>query len=492
MADITEDQPEVAVPLNPALAAFQQSVPEGASDIAADQSSKIQGYLEARALAADAHAQGDAVVQNAQTTQQNLVDMVKADPHSTGLALDLAGSSAELLSAHHPDDDERNLITGALTRQYRGSIAHAAVQTWANVDADAARGALDRYGEHLPAGEHAALTTYIDAMDTLRGADANAAKLQGTRDMVAQSDGTMLNHFSALAHPETGALQFPKDWGVRMMTDESMAPQAKASLYTAFTNLQQNGDPHASDPQVLSDMLSRTELPYNHPDHPSPMSVVQEVGRGLTMADASFLASRVGPQSPARRDEITQLNDALETAHSQLGSETAYGRFTNWFLPAYQRATALGLSPSEILNPASKGYALTPERMAQFAPTGDDLVAPAQASVAGEVRASLGDIFSKGRGFAMRTESEAENGALTPKYREDLGEQPSAMAKIGRGFAGLPGAVAHAAGQAWRQPSHEQMSQEAYDAADANPITDSSNATPVKPRETMVNMPGAE
>ncbi len=393
MADLTEDQTDVAVPLNPALAAFQQGVPEGASEIAADQSTKIQGYLEARALAEDAHAQGDAVVQNVQTTQQNLVDMVKADPHSTGLALDLAGSSAELLSAHHPDDDERGLITGALTRQYRGSIAHAAVQTWANVDADAARSALDRYGEHLPAAEHAGLTSYIDAMSTLRDADANAQKLQGTRDMVAQSDGMMLNHFSALAHPETGALQFPKDWGVRMMTDERMAPQAKASLYTAFTNLQQNGDPHASDPQVLSDLLSRTELPYNHPEHPSPMSVVQEVGRGLTMADASFLAGRVGPQPPARRDEITQLNDALETAHTQLGSEPAYGRFTNWFIPAYQRATALGISPSEILNPASKGYALTPERMAQFQPTGDDLIAPARQAIGARKVFSLSEIF---------------------------------------------------------------------------------------------------
>lgn len=250
----------------------------------------------------------------------------------------------------------------------------------------------------------------------------------------------------------------------------------------------QTGDPVIRGPQ------ERVPTAFGNEDYDWVGAGKGVGGRGgLTMADAQFLAGRTGPQTPAVRDETHQLATAYDEARGQIGNPSAFQRFSNWFLGAYRHASSGDLGPADLLNPASKDYMLSPERMARFQPTGDDIIAPAVAATANEVRASLADIFSKPRGYAMRFEGLAEDGS-TPRYKDaTLGAPPKTIggtiADFGSFLAGVPGAVARGAAEGWNPRSHEQVGAEAYREADANPIpTDGSRVTPTPPRETMATM----
>jgi hypothetical protein len=149
--------------LHPALIDFRRQMQDGdGAQWAKSAADKIQAYLTTRALAQQPQQAGEAFMQNAHATQQNLVSMVKGDPYATDLALDLAGDAASTLASHHPDGDEKDAAVSALSSQFRGQIAHAAVQTLAGMDAGAAHAALDRYGEHLGEDEQAGLNSYIE------------------------------------------------------------------------------------------------------------------------------------------------------------------------------------------------------------------------------------------------------------------------------------------------------------------------------------------
>jgi hypothetical protein len=175
--------------------------------------------------------------------------------------------------------------------------------------------------------------------------------------------------------------------------------------------------------------------------------------RALTMSDAQFLASRTGPQSPQMRDETHQLATAYDTAREQIGNQAAFQRFSNWFLPAYRNATSGGqLGPADLLNPASPSYLLNPERMARFRPTGDDLIAPAVASLGAAPRQSLGDIF----GGIGRAISAASSAGLDIHRRardgEMLQDPMGGVKTLGVLFGGAGATAATAAGEAVNPP----------------------------------------
>ena len=382
--------------LHPALAIFRGQAPyrngDGTEQWAEDATDLVQNYVTGKAIADRAREAGEQFITDVNQTQQNLVGMVRGDPASTDLALRLADHSAAAIAGHHPDEGERDDAAYALAGQFKNQIAHTAVQRLAGINENAARDALDRYDEHLTDADRSELGDYITNMGVLRSADDAAHRVQLARSLMAGSDQTALAHLSALADPETGALAFPPNWGTNMMSDGRMAPQAKGALYNAFTALRLGGDPPSSDPRVISDILDRAALPPQHGDHPDPLQVISQVGRGLTIADAQFLAGRLGPQSPAGRDETIRLAGALGEARDQIGNREAFGRFTNWFLPAYQRARALGAT--DVLDPGAPGYMLSPERMAAFQPTGDDVIAPVLPRRT-TTRPSLAEIFGK-------------------------------------------------------------------------------------------------
>lgn len=376
-----EFHPEVAV-------AASTATDDGAKMFAAKAAGMIQDHVARQAAVEQAHASAEQLQSNVANTRDQLVDMVRGSPSSAPLAFQLADHFATGIGASHPNEGEVPEVQAGLASHFNSEIAKATIQGWAGINPDIARAAIDRYSEHLNAGEAGDLHNYVNGMETLGIADAAAAKITQAHNLVQQSNFGTMAYMSQLTDPATGALSFPPGWGQKMMQDERIAPDAKAALYQGYSNLQTNGEPYASNPGVVSDLLHRSTLPYNHPDHPLTPEVASHLGANLTLADAQFLASRIGPQTPQMKDETVRLSDALSSARQALGNDHAYGRYANWFLPAYQRATALGAAPADLLDP-EKGM-VSPGRLAQFRPTGDDIVAPA---VKAGPRPSLKDIF---------------------------------------------------------------------------------------------------
>lgn len=336
----------------------------GVQDWMAGAVSAIQDHVTARSIAANAQAQGDEFINALSDTKQNLVGMAKSDPSSVPLAFDLVDSFPEHMAPF-----------GA---HFKEEIAKSAVQGLAETNRDAAHAAIDKYADYIPEGDQAALRTYADHFETLRGLDAQAGQLEFNKNLQRASNIQAEAHLNDLQEPQTGTLRFPQGWGTRVMTDGKLSPQAKATLIGTYTNLQANGDPVTSDPHLVADLLQRAALPAQHGDHPDPLEIFGQAGAGLTISDAQYLSSRTGPQPPAARADTQALADAMQDARGMIGNDRAWGRFVQWALPAAKQG---GL----VLDPTSKDYSLAPERMQRFMPTGDDVIAPALRQYAGEM-----------------------------------------------------------------------------------------------------------
>src|SRR5216684_774663 len=372
--------------------AYTQAAPEH-QDYAADAVNKVQDYLTGKAIAVRAEQAGNQFVSDLAATRANLSGMVRSDPFSTDLALSLVPNAIDNLTAHHTNEAERADAAGTIADHLRNEIAIAGIQAHAAISRQAGHAAVDKFGEHLGTGEEDVLRTYTDNLDTLRQADNNASQISQARQMVEGSNRGTMGWFAKLHDPTTGAVMFPPGWGQQMMQDHSLAPDARNGLYQAYTKLQQQGDADASDPVLVSGLLQRmASNAYHSPDHPMPPEIIGHAGDGLTMSDAQFLAGRTGPQTPQTRDETHQLATAYDDARGQIGNPAAFQRFSNWFLGAYRNASSGDLGPADLLNPASKEYMLSPDRMARFQPTGDDIIAPVVAALGG-ARRSLGEIF---------------------------------------------------------------------------------------------------
>lgn len=367
--------------------------PQAPADQAAwanDATRQLQGFISAQRIASEAQTAGDQYVMNAASAKQSLVGMVKANPMTHDFALSFVPTVVNGLTQHHPDDAERGQAVDDLSAHFNNAIAHATVEGYAQHDAGQATAALDKLGEHLTPDQQDGLRQYIDNMQTMRDADNSAAHAEALRQTVNQANGAARGWLNSLVDPSTGQVQSPANWAVKMMSDPRMPGVTKAALYTAYNNVQQNGD-QPSDPNALASMIGRVALAHADPDHPGMSEIVRQAGTNLSMSDAAWLAGRQGPQGPAVNAETSALADTLEAARSQLGNNRAFGRFVNWFMPAYRNATANGSPYQELLSPESKGYMLAPGRMAQFAPTGDDLIQSVQRAAG--PRPSLSTIF---------------------------------------------------------------------------------------------------
>ncbi len=275
------------------------------------------------------------------------------------------------------------------------------------------------------------------------------------RQHVNGSNSAAREWLGGLTDPGTGQAWFPDSWAQRVLQDNRLSPQDRAGLISAHRNLIANGNPSQSDPDVVHDLLSRAALAHNDPANPSVSEVYGHAGNALTLADAQFIAGRSGPQDPLTDAATSRISEVLAGARQQIGNPSAFGRFVNWLLPTMRAGGSL--------DPNAQEFALTPERMASFQPTGDDIIAPAVGA----------------RGFAMRGEAQA---AGTRTYLDADGAQHTVpvarmQPSLGDIFSGawkgaldLPGAVARGVEDASKEgianPNPAAVAQRAY----ANPL----------------------
>lgn len=373
MADPTASGPLTGAP-HPALASLvgQMETPEGQA-WAINTAQNLQQHITGQALASKAQAGADEFQNNLTSYRQGMVSTVQSDPTALEATLNTIAPTIRAVVAGHPNEEERGPAGDALIQHLQGEVVGSAVQAWANQHEGIARQTLDKYKDLLDPETHGHLSRYIDNMAMMRQADFEGQQRDQLQALTDNSDRQAIAHLGELGHADTGQVQFPRDWGQRMMANPAIVPETKASLLHAYARLQVQGDPPASNPDALSSLIRQAA---STAPGPNAGDIIGHVGDRLTVQDAGWLATRTGPQPPQVKAEMQAVADTLQDARSQIGNRVAYGRFVNWFMPAYQRATAQGLPYQDVLSPESKGYVLSPERMKQFQPTGNDAVAP--------------------------------------------------------------------------------------------------------------------
>jgi hypothetical protein len=371
--------------LNPELQSYLRGFKTNdGADTGAEVAARIQTHMDAQQLAASQQYAQDQFTSRMGQLRQNLMSMAKNDPTSHDLALDLAEINMRGMTnaLGMPDAAHADVLAGM-----QGDIAHAAIEGLANRSSQAAKQALTsgRLADLVPEGAKPGLAQYIDTMAQVRQTDAMARQAEVARQATNASAATARQWLGGMTDPNTGQLHFPDNWGQRMLQDQTMHPMDKASLLRAQRNLLQNGNPSQSDPQVVHDLLQRAALPHNDPANPSVTEVLGHAGGALTLSDAQFIAGRAGPQDPQTDAATSRIAQVMSDARDDINNPSAYGRFVNWLLPTIRNGGAN-------LDPNSKDYLLTPERMAAFQPTGDDYLAPRVGDNSN--RPPLADIFN--------------------------------------------------------------------------------------------------
>jgi hypothetical protein len=390
-ADNETDYPgDASGQINPLLQQVSNSVTDPtAQQWVSDGSNAIQNYLTHKAVVADNAQAADQMQTNMADTKDGLASFVRADASTPGidLALGLASHYVNgVVSQHqHLDDDTRAGIAGPLIDHMQTEITHAGIQAIADRDKGEAYDAIDKYDQYLPAGHADALHTYADHQEMFRGQDIAAMGRQKVQDDALAGYQAATQHLASFTDPDTNSFKAQPGFIQDVMGDHTLAPATKLSLNAGYQALTRNGDVPQSNPHVAADLLSR--IGSDNP--PQQGEIISHVGSALTLNDASFFNSLIGPADPQRKADLRTLSDVVGQAHDQLATRangaagvSAFGRFTNWLTPALQR----GANLTDLM---------ADNRIQQFAPTPAEHVDSMQKPA---MRPSLHSIFATAAG----------------------------------------------------------------------------------------------
>ena len=365
--------------LDPTLKQFVGLFPPGSDgrDWAMGAVSRLQQHLTLRAVAKQNEAAGQAFTNNLHEFKSNLVDMVKGDPSSAGLALDLIPHTINAMAAQHQNLDPalRDAAAKDLTDHMSSEVAHATVQSLAETDATAAHQALTspRLSALLSDDDRGSLANYIGSQAALRNQDGQAAQQQAAHDaaLTGYDRGTAYLH--SFMDPNTGALQLPQSFGQRVMQDTQIPNDTSAALHMAYTQLQQNGDPQKSNPSMVADFFNRAA----NGTMPSQPELLSHVGSNLTLADAAMLNHFLGPQPPGGQNDVKAINDTIQGQRENLltpdngpAGQGAFNRFMDWLPSTLRSGVGNGVPVRAMLDPEHKDTVLN--QLPQFQPTAQD------------------------------------------------------------------------------------------------------------------------
>jgi hypothetical protein len=343
-------------------------------DVAGDVLTDIQQHANATAIVDANAAAGQQFVNNLATVKSNLVGMVQDDPTSHQLALGLAPKLVgSVLASTGMDPDAGTDAHGQITSHVQTEIAHAAITRMADLHGDLAHGLIGTLSPYLNEGDDKVLGSYVDTMQAARTADTAAAVRQATVDQ-QRASGVAAFHFgSSLLDPRTEGVVYPQDYLQSLVRNNTINPDDKQALFTAFGKLSSAGDVAASNPNTVRQALSAIadpNVPVEHGD------IMDHVGSNLRYVDAVMLHGMNLQRTPDGIAAVGQLKGLLDRAHDTIApSDTpagtaAYSRFVNWLLPSYRRTGAAGL------NPTSDNYLFNGMSLDNFRPTHEDAVAP--------------------------------------------------------------------------------------------------------------------
>jgi len=356
-----------------------------AQDIAGQAAVDIQQHVN-MTTAADVNTEaGNQFVNNLAATKNNLTGMASADPTSIPLALKLANDLIPPLLLHaNVDPDTQADTHSAILSHFNQQIVHAGAIRAADFSPDMVQGIIDRYGEHLDDGDADKLTKYATALDGARQMDRTIGTQQAQMDAVRGSQLSAFRVGTSLLDQKRESVQFPDDFAANLIRDQNIQPADKAALYTAVTNLHQNGD-QPTNPYTFVQRLQDVVNPGVDVNHNDLMS---HVGKDLSYADAHMLQGLNLTTTPAGNrmaqgllDNVTQAQRYLAGSGSRAG-DAAFGRYMDWLLPSYRTSGAAGLDPG------SDSYLFKTTSLAQFR-NHEDAVPPNPGG-----RQPLGQIFA--------------------------------------------------------------------------------------------------
>jgi len=353
--------------LNPALqSVIDNAQTDSGKSWLADAANAVQTYLTRKAVVANSAAAADEFTNNLKDTSDGLVNLVQTDPSAIDLALGLASHTVNgLVSQHqHLDDDTRAGAAAPLIGDMQTEIAHAGVQRLAELNRDDAIAAIDKYGDYLPDDHQAALRQYADIQQGLRQQDAAAQQTQAAHDAALAGYSAASNHLASFTDQDTGGFRAQPGFLSNLMSDTSIAMPTKMALQAGYSMLTRNGDVPQSNPHVAADFLQR--IGSDNP--PEQGEIMSHLGTGLTINDATFINGLLAPANPQRKADLRTLSDTITQAQGMLasnlngpGGRVAFGKFTNWLLPALQR----GANLTDLM---------ADNRIQQFAPSASDAV----------------------------------------------------------------------------------------------------------------------
>lgn len=300
-----------------------------------------------------------AAVRDWQTISNRLGDSVVAAPGTFPDAIAMGRLHIEGLIAANGLSREQAL---RLEADLSSTLAFAAARGSIERDPVGGREAVDlgEYAEFLTPEQKTRLLDYADGQVSAR----EAARRKALDELAKR---TTTEYLQAAVDPSgrINAEALPQLIGAAVRDDRLSAdPDTQRTMFNLLRSLadsEGSGAAVRTDSATFDDLLSRSLLPRGDPRRPSRNEVYGMVGRGLKVADANFLVSRIdGEGDPAEEDFNRQAQTTFSVARRFItgsdegtlvddpAAELNYQSFQGWATQEVRRLKEEGRTAAEI------------------------------------------------------------------------------------------------------------------------------------------------
>lgn len=375
--------------LEPALQDFQNGFDtEAGQKWGLEQANKMRDHFTEKTSSDMMTLSGEAKMQDATTTLNQIAGVVYKDPTSADAAYQHIHDTIDAIKANGTWDAEHIKEFDKMDFDMSNQVAKNQVQGFAdqgNFKAASgllASGALDG---HLPGGEQAELHKYIDNAQKARQSDQDHAMLMQERAQKMKDDQFSNNVIASIAPDASGNINVPPGTMSKIFATQGISGKAKLETMEAVNKIAKGSV--ADDPATTRNNF--TNLP-----NLSQADLRTQAAQGkITPETYKFFSEQVKetPEATAQKNMLANATSqvqktilaspapGLPPTDDQRQRETA---FTNWFMPAYTEAMSdpanASIPPVQrsqmLLSSTDPKGLLTPDRMKQFVPSPQEVL----------------------------------------------------------------------------------------------------------------------
>lgn len=367
--------------LEPALQDFQNGFDtEAGQKWGLEQANRMRDHFTEKTSADMSNLQGEAAMQNATTSLNQIAGTAYKDPTSADAAYQHIDDTIGAIKQGGDWNAEQINKFDKMSFDMKNEVAKNQVKGLADsghIDAATALLNSGKLDDHIPGNEQAEMHKYIQEAQRARQSDQDHAVIMQERAQKMKDDNFANNVIANIKPDASGQLVVPPNTMSSIFSTPGISGKAKLETMKAVNEISKGSS--TDDPSTMRNNF--TNLP-----NLSQEDLRKQAAAGQITAESyKFFSSQIKetPEAVAQKNMLSNATSqvqktilaasapGLPPTEEQRTRETA---FTNWFMPAYTSAMSdpkyadiPAVQRSQmLLSSTDKNGLLTPDKMKQF------------------------------------------------------------------------------------------------------------------------------